>query len=116
MPCSPPACWKCCVAGGAPGSLQIACREAARAGGLDKRVAVHTLRHSFATHILENGTDIRLIKALLGHSRIDTTGARVESAFARYTSVSPNTIAQTVSPLDRLGASPQKQTKSRSRR
>jgi integrase/recombinase XerD len=87
-------------------SLQTACREAARAAGLSKRVTVHTLRHSFATHMLENGTDIRLIQALLGHTRIDTT--------ARYAAVSPNAIAQTLSPLDRLGKPPQ--TKPRTRR
>jgi site-specific recombinase XerD len=76
-------------------SLQTACREAARTAGLSKRVTVHTLRHSFATHMLENGTDIRWIQALLGHSRIDTT--------ARYAAVSPNAIARVTSPLDRLG-------------
>jgi site-specific recombinase XerD len=76
-------------------SLQTACREAARAAGISKRVTVHTLRHSFATHMLENGTDIRLIQALLGHTRIDTT--------ARYAAVSPNAIAAVSSPLDRLG-------------
>jgi site-specific recombinase XerD len=89
-------------------SLQTACREAARAAGLSKRVTVHTLRHSFATHMLENGTDIRLIQALLGHTRIDTT--------ARYAAVSPNAIAQTRSPLDRLGTPPQTQTRPRTRR
>jgi site-specific recombinase XerD len=90
------------------GSLQAACREAARAAGLDKRVTVHTLRHGFATHLLENGTDIRLIQELLGHSRIDTT--------ARYAAVSPNAIAKTISPLDRLGAAQPTQTKPRNRR
>ena len=89
-------------------SLQTACREAARAAGLSKRVTVHTLRHSFATHMLENGTDIRLIQALLGHTRIDTT--------ARYTAVSPQAIARTLSPLDRLGQPPQTQTRPRTRR
>jgi integrase/recombinase XerD len=79
-------------------SLQTACREAARLAGLAKRVTVHTLRHSFATHMLEAGTDIRIIQALLGHTRIDTT--------ARYAAVSPNAIGRAVSPLERLGASP----------
>ncbi len=76
-------------------TLQDACREAAREAGISKRVRVHTLRHSFATHMLENGTDIRVIQALLGHSRIDTT--------ARYTSVSPLAVARVRGPLDRLG-------------
>jgi len=75
-------------------SLQLACREAAARAGIAKRVTVHTLRHSFATHLLENGTDIRIIQALLGHTRIDTT--------ARYASVAPQVVAATVSPLDKL--------------
>ena len=74
--------------------LQTACREAWPAAGLRKRVTVHSSRHGFATHLLENGTDIRVIQVLLGHSRIDTT--------ARYTAVSPAIIAATVSPLDLL--------------
>jgi len=75
-------------------SLQVACREAALRAGIAKRVTVHTLRHSFATHMLENGTDIRIIQTLLGHSRIDTT--------AHYTRVSTQLISHTLSPLDQL--------------
>jgi site-specific recombinase XerD len=89
-------------------SLQTACREAARAAGIGKRVTVHTLRHSFATHMLENGTDIRLIQALLGHTQIDTT--------ARYAAVSPNAIAAARSPLDRLGQPPQARPKIKTQR
>jgi site-specific recombinase XerD len=74
--------------------LHAACRSACAASGLTKRVTVHTLRHSFATHLLESGTDIRIIQVLLGHSNLSST--------ARYTQVSSGLIRQTDSPLDRL--------------
>jgi site-specific recombinase XerD len=79
-----------------PASLQQACHDAAARAGLRKRITVHSLRHSFATHLLENGTDIRVIQVLLGHRRIDTT--------ARYTAVSSQLISRTQSPLDQLDA------------
>lgn len=69
-------------------SLEQACRDAWLRSGLRKKVTVHTLRHSFATHLLENGTGVRVIQALLGHGRIDTT--------ARYTAVTPQVIGATL--------------------
>jgi len=74
--------------------LQRACRLAAEVAGLDKTVTVHTLRHSFATHLLEQGVDIRVIQDLLGHRHIDST--------SRYARVAINTIRQIKSPLEAL--------------
>jgi site-specific recombinase XerD len=75
-------------------TLNAACRSACAAAELGKRVTVHTLRHSFATHLLESGTDIRIIQALLGHRNVNTT--------ARYAQVATSTIGGTPSPLDHL--------------
>jgi site-specific recombinase XerD len=72
--------------------------EAAKTAGLGKRVGLHTLRHSFATHLLERGTDIRVIQVLLGHKKLDTT--------ALYTRVALKTIGELQSPLSLLKAPP----------
>jgi integrase/recombinase XerD len=74
--------------------LHAACRCAVEVAGLDKRVTPHLLRHCFATHLLEAGTDIRIIQALLGHVNLSTT--------TLYTQVSTRIIGQTRSPLDGL--------------
>ncbi len=74
--------------------LTRACHAAAQMAELTKRVTPHTLRHSFATHLLEHNIDVRVIQVLLGHAKLDTT--------ALYTRVATNTIREVMSPLDRL--------------
>ncbi len=78
-----------------PSSLGKAVKSAARRASINKRVTCHTLRHSFATHLLETGTDIRTIQALLGHKDVRTTMI--------YTHVIKREAMGALSPLDRLG-------------
>ena len=74
--------------------LNRAIHAAAEAAHIDKRVSMHTLRHSFATHLLEQKVDIRIIQVLLGHKKLDTT--------ALYAQVATEILHQVVSPLERL--------------
>jgi integrase/recombinase XerD len=74
--------------------VQRACHQAGLDAGLTKRATVRSLRHSFATHLLETGTDIRVIQTLLGHSHVSTTQV--------YTHVSAKTVRATESPLELL--------------
>jgi integrase/recombinase XerD len=80
--------------------LNRACHAAAHMAAITKRVSPHTLRHSFATHLLEQNTDIRVIQVLLGHAKADTT--------ALYTHIATNTIRAVMSPLERLSLKPKK--------
>jgi integrase/recombinase XerD len=75
-------------------TVWIACSEAARRAGISKRVTPHTLRHSWATHLLEAGTDLRTIQVLLGHGDLETT--------AQYLHLSQRHLQTVVNPLDGL--------------
>lgn len=77
-----------------PASVSNVFNKALRAAGIAKRVTFHTLRHCFATHLLEFGTDLHIIQTLLGHTSIATT--------TKYTHISSHLIRGTTSPLDRL--------------
>ena len=74
--------------------LNRAVHAAALAAGIDKRVSMHTLRHCFATHLLEQKVDIRVIQVLLGHKKLDTT--------ALYTRVALKALGEITSPLEQL--------------
>jgi integrase/recombinase XerD len=95
-----PAVWL--FPGGVPGrpitreTVLTICRQAGEAAHLSKRISPHTLRHCFATHLLEDAIDLRRIQVLLGHRNLKTT--------ARYLHVSNLAVRTTVSPLDRLPA------------
>ena len=90
--------------GGHPGqpiskdAVEEACRKAHRASGLAKPVTPHSLRHAFAVHLLESGTDVRTIQLLLGHRSLATT--------ARYLRIATNKVCSTSSPLDLLPSPP----------
>jgi integrase/recombinase XerD len=79
-------------------TVQMACERALTASGLSKHVHMHTLRHSFATHLLESGTDLRTIQVLLGHHSLSTT--------ARYLHITTAALKSTRSPFDGLEVPP----------
>jgi integrase/recombinase XerD len=77
-----------------PLTINLTCREVARQCGIGKPVAPHALRHAFAVHLLEAGTDLRTIQLLLGHRNLSTT--------ARYLMIATSTVCATTSPLESL--------------
>ena len=86
-----------------PSTVQVVMRQAVAKAGLEKKATVHTLRHSFATHLLESGTDIRYIQQLLGHANVNTTMI--------YTHITPKAAKNIISPLDRMIHSADEQKK-----
>ena len=90
-----------------PNIVWLACREAAQAAGITKHLSPHTLRHSYASHLLEAGADLRTIQVLLGHSRLEHTLV--------YLHLSPKHLQAIANPLDALELSSLDQVK-RSRR
>ncbi len=78
--------------------LNHACKSAAAAAALDQWISMHTLRHSFATHLLEQKVDIRVIQVLLGHQKLENT--------ARYSHVATRTLSEVTSPLEHLALPP----------
>ncbi len=78
--------------------LNRACKSVAAAAELNKRISMHTLRHSFATHLLEQKVDIRVIQVLLGHQKLENT--------ARYSHVATRTLSEVTSPLEHLALAP----------
>jgi integrase/recombinase XerD len=89
-------------------TVWIACSEAARRAGIHKRVTPHTLRHSWATHLLEAGTDLRTIQVLLGHGDLETT--------AQYLHLSQRHLQMVTNPLDTLTLSSSENVPRRFRR
>ena len=75
-------------------AVELACQKAHRATGITKPITPHSLRHAFATHLLESGTDVRRIQLLLGHRSLATT--------SRYLKIATSTVCATVSPFDLL--------------
>jgi integrase/recombinase XerD len=76
------------------GAVEAACQKAHRASGISKPITPHSLRHAFATHLLESGTDVRRIQLLMGHRSLATT--------SRYLKVATSEVCATISPLDLL--------------